>query len=437
MKQGWLRVICGGLLVLALPACGDTTQVPSPDHALSSKVSGLNFSPYLDGQDPNTGVHIDEGQLSNRMRHIAASTNWIRTFGSTNGLEASGKIAHSLGLKAAIGAWVSTDLAANEREMTNVIAAANAGHADLVIIGSEILLRNDIPESVLLGYIRRVKQAAPGIRVTYADVYSQLLAHPDVLQEVDVILANFYPYWEGVRADSAVAAIHRQYAQVVAAANGKEVIVSETGWPSAGDPKGNAIPSSENAAQFLMNFVSWAETQKVTYFYFEAFDEAWKAADEGSQGAHWGIWDKDGNLKPGMAPVFAGTRMADNWSSRGIPGGPGSPTLNFVQVPPHGSFTDLTGQVLHVDPSAYRVAVYIYVSGWWTKPTFANPLTTIQSDGTWAADITTGGSDQNATRIAAFVVQADYAPPLLGGSASLPAELSQSAVVWQEITRNP
>jgi len=32
-------------------------------------------------------------------------------------------------------------------------------------------------------------------------------------------------------------------------------------------------------------------------FYFSSFDEVWKVEDEGGVGAHWGLWDKRGNLK--------------------------------------------------------------------------------------------------------------------------------------------
>lgn len=74
-----------------------------------------------------------------------------------------------------------------------------------------------------------------------------------------------------------------------------------------------------------------------------------------------------------------------------IPGGPGNPVIEFTYAPPYGSFQNLEGQVWHVKPSDYKVAVYIYVAGWWTKPYWDRPLTTIQSDGSWICDITTGG----------------------------------------------
>ena len=73
------------------------------------------------------------------------------------------------------------------------------------------------------------------------------------------------------------------------------------------------------------------------------------------------------------------------------------------------------------------MAVYIYVYGWWTKPYFAWPLTTIYSDGTWTTDITTGGADQQATQIAAFLLPNGYTPPAMSGGQALPAELYTQA----------
>jgi len=398
---------------------------------------GLNFSPYIDGQDPNIGSEISEEQLRTRMEIIKPYTVWIRTFGCSNGLEKAGSIAHSLGLKAALGAWIGPDLTANEQEIQNLIAAAKAGEADMLIVGSEVMLRGDLSEDQLINYINQVKQAVPEIPVSYADVYGELLSHPKIINAVDIVLVNYYPYWEGININSAVAAINGWHEQVTAAANGKQVIVSETGWPSAGNQIGNAIPSLANASFYFLNFVSWARANDVDYFYFEAFDESWKAAYEGPQGSHWGIWDKDGTLKPGMEHVFNGETMEDNWSGGTIPGGPGDPVIKFTYVPPLGSFEYLRGQVWHVNPADYKVAVYIYVSGWWTKPTFANPLTTIQSDGSWITDITTGGIDETATRIAAFLVPNGYNPPSMSGGGTLPSELDQNAIANVKVTRSP
>lgn len=424
------------ILSVAIAACGGggNNSVP-PENNAGLKVAGLNFSPYIDGQDPNLGSYVDEEQLLQRMGIIKSYTNWIRTFSSSNGLEKSGSIAHALGLKAALGAWIGKDLSANEQEIENLISSAQAGEADMLVVGSEVLLRGDLSETAIVDYINRVKLAVPELPVSYADVYSILLSHPNIVDSVDIILVNYYPYWEGISIEIAVSAIHEWHEQVAAISKGKQIVVSETGWPSDGDIVGRAVPSAENAAFFFLNFVSWAQTSSVDYFYFEAFDESWKASYGGPQGAHWGIWDKEGNLKPGMEAVFNGETIQDNWSNGGIPGGPGDPIIEFTYIPSIGSFENLRGKVWHVDPSDHKVAIYTYVSGWWTKPTFANPLTTINLDGSWITDITTGGNDEQASRIAAFLLPNGYNPPLMSGDEVLPDELDQNAVAKFDTAR--
>lgn len=402
------------------------------------RVHGLNFGPFIDGQDPNWGSIVDESQVRERMWIIAPYTNWARTYGTGGGLEVCGMVAHDFGLKAAIGAWLGKDRLANDEEIKNLIKAAKAGEADLLIVGSEVLHRGDLPEDELIRYINKVKRAVPGIEVTTSDVYSALLAHPNVIDACDVIFANYYPYWEGIHIDHAVAHTHSRHQELVAKSGGKRVIASEIGWPSAGNTIGNAVPSLENACFHFINFVSWARTEKVDYFYFEAFDEQWKDQYEGPQGAHWGIWNKYGEMKPCMVDVFRGLTIEDNWTCKDMPGGPGEPEIKFTYVPPYGSFNNLNGRVFHVWPEDYRVAVYIYVyGGWWTKPYWNRPLTTIDCDGKWTCDITTGGIDQKATQIIAYLVPADYQPPLAYGGSLPKQELESVAVDWVKRNRSP
>lgn len=165
------------------------------------------------------------------------------------------------------------------------------------------------------------------------------------------------------------------------------------------------------------------------YLYFEAFDEPWKAGYEGPQGAYWGIWDEDGGLKYDLQPSAPPSPPSYN--------GTGTPGISFTYVPPYGSSDNLQGNVSNVTTGSYRVAVYIYVGGygWVTKPYWDSPLTYIRSDGTWACDITTGGSDDTATAIAAFLVPAAYSPPIASGTGSLPSELNDHAVASAQVTR--
>jgi hypothetical protein len=112
-----------------------------------------------------------------------------------------------------------------------------------------------------------------------------------------------------------------------------------------------------------------------------------------------------------------------------------SPEIAFTHVPPYGSDDDLAGRVACIEPAAYRVAVYIYTGGWWNKPTFAEPLTPIASDGSWTADVTTGEDDAKATILAAFLLPVGYEPPQLAGAATLPASLFTDAAAQTHVER--
>jgi len=107
-----------------------------------------------------------------------------------------------------------------------------------------------------------------------------------------------------------------------------------------------------------------------------------------------------------------------------------TPAIEFAYVPPYGSSDNLIGRVHNVDPSAYKVAVYIFVegAGWWTKPTFAQPLTPIRSDSIWICNITTGGSDIYATRIHAVLLPNGVNPPVAGGLGCLPSSLEMISI---------
>lgn len=269
------------------------------------KVYGLNFGPYTEeGQDPTYGTVITEEQIRDLIKIIAPYTEWIKTFSCTNGLENIGRIGHEFGLKVAVGAWLDKNLTTNEEQISNLISIGQAGEADMLIVGSEVLYRNDLTEEQLIDYINMVKAAVPGIPVATADTCNELLEHLNVMNAGDVVLFNCYPYWEGISVFQAVYSIRLRYQEIVTVAGDKPVIISETGWPSDGDQIGDAVPSLENAAFFLLDFVTWAETHNLSYFCFEAFDEPWKANYEGPQGAHWGIWNSNGILKPGMSRIF-------------------------------------------------------------------------------------------------------------------------------------
>lgn len=264
---------------------------------LARGVHGMCFSPYLEGQQP--GSQVSEAQIHERMAIVRPHTRWVRSFSCTDGHEKTPRIAHEMGLKTLVGAWLGTDAQINEREIEGVIAVARAGHADIVAVGNEVLLREDLSEDALIERIEYVKRALPGVPVGYVDAYFLFEKHPRVTAVCDVVMTNCYPFWEGCPREQALPYMAQMLAKTRAAAPGKRVLISETGWPDQGSAFHGAVPGHEAAMQYFVDTAAWAEREGIEWFHFAAFDEAWKVGAEGDVGAFWGLWDKDARLKFG------------------------------------------------------------------------------------------------------------------------------------------
>jgi len=264
---------------------------------LQDRVHGLCFSPYLPGQSP--GDPVSAAQIHERLQTIAPHTRWIRTFSCTDGHEETPRFAHALGLKTLVGAWLGKDAAINEREIEGLIAIGRAGHADIVAVGNEVLLRGDLNEDELLAALARVRAALPGIPVGYVDAYYLFERHPRIAAACDVLLTNCYPFWEACPREQALPYMQEMLRRTLAVAGGKRVIVSETGWPDRGSPFHAAVPSTEGAMRYFIDTQRWAQREGLEVFYFAAFDEAWKVGAEGDVGAYWGLWDDQAQPKYG------------------------------------------------------------------------------------------------------------------------------------------
>ncbi len=262
---------------------------------LRHKIHGISFSAYVDGQSP--GTEISEHQIRERLSIISPYTHWIRSFSCREGNQETARVAHENGLKTMVGVGLSDDLDLNEIELRNGIEVARAGHADILAVGNEVMLREDLTEDQLIEYLQRAKAAVPGVPVGTVDAYFLFENHPRVAAVCDTLLVNCYPFWESCPAEYAHLYMKDMYRRAQKVADDKPVIISETGWPNVGSPFGAAIPSYDNALEYFIRTYQWAHEEGIEIFYFSSFDESWKVGDEGDVGACWGLWDKDGNLK--------------------------------------------------------------------------------------------------------------------------------------------
>ena len=262
---------------------------------LSKGLHGLCFSAY--GENQKAGDILSTDQIKRRLDIIAPYTHWIRSFSCTEGNELIPDIAHQKGLKTVVGAWISNDKARNEKEIESLIKLGNSGLVDIAVVGNEVLHRNEISEQELIALLKRVKDALPNIPVGYVDAYYQFLDRPNLIANCDVLLVNFYPFWEGANNDYTTSYLQNMMEVTQSVAKNKKIIISETGWPSKGETVDEAIPSEINAMKYFVSSQKWAKNNTIELFHFSSFDESWKVIQEGTVGTAWGIWDKDEKLK--------------------------------------------------------------------------------------------------------------------------------------------
>ncbi|MFB9053960.1 glycosyl hydrolase family 17 protein [Formosa undariae] len=261
---------------------------------LKEGMHGVCFSAYEEGQ--KAGDKISEAQIRRRLNILKPYTNWVRTFSCTDGNELIPEIAKELGMKTLVGAWLGKDKSINKNEISGLIKLAKNDCVDIAAVGNEVLYRKDLTESDLLVYLKQVKMAIPEIPMGYVDAYYEFGNHPKITEACDVILANCYPYWEGCAQEYALIYMKDMFNRAKKAAQGKNVIITETGWPSQGLGFHGAKPSYENAIKYFINIQEWSRADDIDLFYFSSFDESWKVGTEGDVGAYWGLWDK--NEKP-------------------------------------------------------------------------------------------------------------------------------------------
>jgi len=263
--------------------------------SLNRGMHGLCFSPYEEGQ--NIGDQLSAAQIQRRMNIVAPHTQWIRSFSCTEGNEFIPQLARKRGLKTMVGAWIGKDKEQNNKEIDALIKLAKDGLVDVAVVGNEVLMRDDLSEQEMLNYIKKVKEALPNIPIGYVDAYYQFLDRPSLVDACDLILINCYPFWEGASIEHSIQYLKQMYAVTKNVANGKPVIITETGWPNKGDNTEGAVPSDVNAMKYFANTMDWAQKEDIKIFYFSSFDESWKVHHEGDVGARWGIWNKTEKLK--------------------------------------------------------------------------------------------------------------------------------------------
>lgn len=287
--------------VLALVAgfwamVGRPVAMPPSPLAAGEKLPCVSYAPFREGQSPlNGGTFIPEAQIDEDMAQLAKITACVRTYSVELGLDKVAPIARKYGLKVFQGVWLSSDQAKNRKEIDAGVALANQ-YPDTIaalVVGNEVMLRGELSAADISTILREVKSRSGGVPVTYADVWEFWERSKALAGEVDFVTVHILPYWEDlpVSAKEAGAHIDRIRQHVADQFPGKEILIGETGWPSAGRMREGALPSPADQALVIHEILKLAKEKGYRVNVIEAFDQPWKRRNEGTVGGHWGLID--------------------------------------------------------------------------------------------------------------------------------------------------
>ena len=190
-------------------------------------------------------------------------------------------LARELGLEVLLGLWISRDKAHNEREieLATRIARQHRETIRAIVVGNEVLLRREQTPADLSILIRRVATAT-GLPVTYADVWAYWLENKSLARSVSFVTVHILPYWDDAPfgIDRVMPFVDALYVELRRAFPGKKLLIGETGWPSAGCPRGPSVPGRVNQARYIREFTVLAEKRGFDFNVIEAFDQPWKIA---------------------------------------------------------------------------------------------------------------------------------------------------------------
>ncbi|MFO1127195.1 MAG: glycosyltransferase [Rhodospirillales bacterium] len=269
------------------------TTTPADVHG---SIDYMSYSPYVGGHDPKDQRVVPLEQIERDMKVVSEVASGVRTYSVVDGVDQVPAAADKVGLNVILGAWVGDTPERDQAEIeTAVQLARQHRNVKAVLVGNEVLFRDERSVDELISQIREVKRQVR-VPVSTGEIWQLWLENPKLVNAVDFITAHFLPYWDGVPAEGAQDYVFEKLELLRKAYPGKRIVVGEFGWPSKGYNRFGAVPDPLVQAKVLRDFIAEAKRRGIEYNIVEAFDQEWKT-NEGSVGAYWGMFNADRQLK--------------------------------------------------------------------------------------------------------------------------------------------
>ncbi|KAE9147122.1 hypothetical protein PF002_g9253 [Phytophthora fragariae] len=235
-------------------------------------------------------------QIASELKILKSYTSVLRLYSLTDCNQSTAVVpaAIAAGFQLELGLWVDSYDSSFKAEKEAFATLLNTGlvtPANIVGIhvGSEAIYRGNVNYHTAVSHLSEIRQmcidngGAAKVPLTITDVGNTYLAYPSLIDVVDYVSANLFPFWDHIVPAKAAAYFLTTYERLVrlaaTRAGNKSVVIGETGWATNGTAARASVATPENSAKYFHDFYLQAQEKGIKYYYFSAFDESWKGTD--------------------------------------------------------------------------------------------------------------------------------------------------------------
>lgn len=263
------------------------------------KYNGICYGPYRNGQSPITKIYPSSKQIESDfllLKKIIRKNGIVKTYSTLGTLKKIPQITKKMGFRCLSNYALDQSRWLTRKELYNTIGLAKNGSIDWLVVGDMSLTRKIVNFEKLVENISEIKNLLD-IPVGASEHWRQWIKHPKLVDEVDFISIGIYPHEDGISISNTESYL-KEVLKVIDRINriNKSVFI-DSGWPSSGKRYKNSIFTLKNHEKYINKFADFCDKHKYNYLIFEAFDEEWKKLSEKEIGAHWGIFDKNREIK--------------------------------------------------------------------------------------------------------------------------------------------
>lgn len=269
----------------------DNTVGNSQIEAYAAKGKGITYSPYTKSGQCKTADEVADDMAK------LTSYDIIRLYAvDCSGIEnVLASITSSQ--KVFLGIYSISDPGAELSSIQEAVEGSSRGWSAVhtVSIGNEMVNSGTNTAQEIVTAIEQARtwfdDNAPSYSgyIVTVDTAVAVKANTILCDASDYLAVNIHPYWDGgVDPSDSGPWLEEQVSLLKSACgNSKSVLITETGWPTAGDTYGNCVPSVANQLKALKSIATTLPNQVIM---FTLYNDYWKDGGPYNVEKYWGLY---------------------------------------------------------------------------------------------------------------------------------------------------